>query len=410
MFNPHLSTPTEGPVTMDKQTFDIKPITPISSWERTPRFPSNIRYPLDTVATVTGLSKYFIKKATGCITDLSAEAVTFLLEQDAFGETFVPRSRILEYLDSVLKHNETPKPATSPMVFGLVQGDAKALIPRIPDHSIQCVVTSTPYWAMRVYDDMQPTVWADGEHCPFGMEQTPESFIRHSVEILHELYPKLTMSGSVWWNIMDTYNTRTQIRGNAVEVLRAMQGLDRRSWSEHSHKRYSHGHAYLKDGEQCLIPQRIAERASRIGFYVKSMISWIKSSSLPEPQHSRVSRNVEYVIHLTKTRTPFFDKESFRTLPPNLGGKQPFESNKLSDFWYLPTSTGREDHGAQFPLELPSRCIALSSKKGDVVLDPFVGSGTTAQAALALERNYIGIDTSQHYITQAKERAVPRSL
>jgi len=393
---------------MSNKKYDIKPITPISSYS--PKNIPNAKYSISKVAQVTGMSEYFVKKVTGATTYVSSSDVALLLEQDAFGETFVPRSKIFDYLENDRKRQcDRDKSTNHEIVSGLHHGDSKELIQRIPDGHVQCVVTSTPYWAMRLYDNMKPTVWADGDVCPFGMEQTPEAFIRHSVEILADLYPKLSDSGSIWWNIMDSYNTRTQIRENAAEALRAMQGLDTRSWSDHTYKRYSAGHSYLKDGEQCLIPQRIAERASRIGYYVKSIICWAKSSSLPEPQKSRVSRNIEYVIHLTKTRTPYFDKEQFRTLPPDLGGRQPMESDKLSDFWYLPTSAGRDGHGAQFPIELPCRCIALSTKPGDVVLDPFIGAGTTAHAAVLLNRRYIGFDISETYINLAESR-IPQSL
>src|SRR5690606_39712914 len=130
------------------------------------------------------------------------------------------------------------------------------------------------------------------------------------------------------------FHTRTQIRGSAVEALRAMQGKDKRRWSEHDCRRYSAGHAYLKDGEQCLIPSRIAERASRMGFFVKTVITWAKTGTLPEPQNSRVSRNLEYILHLTKVRTPKFNKKAYRQLPATLGGRNNgWETDKLSDVW-----------------------------------------------------------------------------
>lgn len=201
-----------------------------------------------------------------------------------------------------------------------VVGDALQLIGRLKDGSVNTVVTSTPYWAMRVYDEPGERLWADGEYCSFGLEQTPEGFIRHSVEVLHALLPKIAADGSVWWNIMDSYNTRTQIRGSAVETLHAMQGKDGRSWKDHEYLRYSAGHSYLKDGEQCLIPQRIAQRAAQIGYYVKSTISWCKQATTPEPQQSRVSRNVEYILHLTRERTPKFNKAAYLELPSDLGG------------------------------------------------------------------------------------------
>lgn len=150
--------------------------------------------------------------------------------------------------------------------------------------------------------------------------------------------------------------------------------------------------------------ERIAERASRIGFYVKSMISWCKTASMPEPQQSRVSRNVEYILHLTVQRTPLFHKQAYLSLPADLGGKQDFESEKLSDFWHLPTSAGGNGHGAQFPLQLPGRCIALSTNEEDTVLDPFMGSGTTAMASVILNRHYIGFDISDKYIQLAARR------
>jgi hypothetical protein len=267
------------------------------------------------------------------------------------------------------------------------------------------VATSTPYWALRLYNDPYLATWGDEEVCPYGHEQTPEGFVRHTTEILSALYDVLPDDGSVWWNVMDSFNTRTQIRSNAVEALRAMQGRDGRSWRDYECRRYSAGHSYLKDGEQCMIPGLIAERASRIGFYVKSTITWAKTSTLPEPQESRVSRNLEYVLHLSKVRTPYFNKDAYRSLSPFLGGRNNgSETDKLSDVWILPTSNGRDGHGAQFPIALPGRCIALSTVDNDIVLDPFVGAGNTGVAALALGRRFVGIDACQEYLATAKRK------
>lgn len=381
-------------------SYEIKPYTAIGS---IPSDRTEERYPLDIVLPVLGMNEYFVKKVIGKHSLLSEEMIVELLEQDAFSETFVPRSKVLQYLRKRVARttDNTFKDNITITANRLYKGDAITLIDQLEDRSIQCVVTSTPYWAMRVYDQLLMKEWADGEVCAYGLEQTPEAFIRHSVETLYRLQPKLTETGSVWWNIMDSYNTRTQIRSNAAEALYAMQGHDKKSWKDHKYKRYSAGHSYLKDGEQCLIPQRIAERASRIGYYVKSTISWCKTACMPEPQQSRVSRNIEYVLHLSLQRTPLFNKDAYLSLAPELGGKQSYESEKLSDFWYLPTSAGGNGHGAQFPIQLPGRCIALSTKKDDIVLDPFVGAGTTAIAAVTLGRKYIGFDISDEYLNLA---------
>jgi DNA modification methylase len=142
-----------------------------------------------------------------------------------------------------------------------------------------------------------------------------------------------------------------------------------------------------------------------MGFYVKSTITWAKTSTLPEPQESRVSRNLEYVLHLTKIRTPHFNKEIYRSLPAALGGRNNgSETDKLSDVWTLPTSSGRDGHGAQFPIALPGRCIALTTSRDDVVLDPFAGAGNAGVAALALGRRFIGIDICQEYLDTAERK------
>lgn len=383
---------------------DIKPQTEIRSLDRGKYQTVETLFPIDRVAPLVGFQTTFIRKVCGRKSALTVSDVISLLDQDAFRETFVPRSKIIEHLLT-----EEPQVKTRGVLGSkrsvLLHDDVLHGLRELPSGSVQCVVTSTPYWALRVYKESFNANWSDGEICPFGHEQTPEGFLRHTTEVLSLLQRVLSDTGSIWWNIMDSFNTCTQIRGNAVEALRAMRGEDRRRWSEHECRRYSAGHAYLKDGEQCMIPALIAERASRMGFYVKSVITWAKTSTLPEPQESRVSRNLEYVLHLTKTRTPFFQKDSYRTLPNAMGGRNaPSETDKLSDVWVLPTSAGRDGHGAQFPIPLPARCIALSTQKDDVVLDPFVGAGNSGIAAMALGRKFIGIDVCKEYLDTARER------
>lgn len=364
-------------------------------------------FTVEEVAPVVGLQPTFVRRVVGSSKKLLGfEDIERLLLLDDAAETFVPRSRVVAYFERLasLKGVDQLKPHKIPL-NQVVCGDAHKLIPSLDDESIDCVVTSTPYWAVRIYGTPKLVHWADGEVCPFGHEQTPEGFIRHSVEILFLLKSKLTKCGSIWWNVGDTFNTRTQIRGNAAETLRAMRGLDRRRWTEHNCRRYSAGHAFLEDGEQSLVPQRIAERASRIGYLVRSMISWSKDGSMPEPTKSRVTKSVEHIIHLTKVRTPFFDKEAYRTTPAMLGGRNPlFEHDKVTDVWHLPTSSGGAGHGAQFPLALPGRCISLSTKEGGVVLDPFAGSGTSGLAALKLKRQFVGFDVSQEYVDLANKK------
>jgi hypothetical protein len=371
-------------------------------------------FPTSRVASLVGMSPSFVRSVLGRSRDeeVSLADVLVLLEQDAFAETFVPRSRIPAFL---LKQPPTSGEGgliAIPAEYDLIQGCAQKLIPRLQASSVQCVVTSTPYWGTRLYEDAFIVPWADGEICAFGNEQTPEGFIRHTVELLYLLRPSLALSASVWWNLMDTYNTRTQIRRNASETLRAMRGEDERGWTDHDCRRYSAGHSYLKDGDQCLIPAKVAERASRIGYFVKSVITWKKDGSMPETVGTRVTRELEYIIHFSVDRTPTFYKDVYLQLPQALGGRnRDYESEKLTDVWCLKTSSGRDGHGAQFPIELPARCIALSTKEGDVVIDPFVGAGTSVIAARRLGRRCIGFDISESYLRVARRRALhPRSI
>lgn len=384
---------------------DIHPRSSTSGWA--PIGAQNDEtFSIEEVAPIVGLQPAFVRRVIGKARPLSFADIEKLVLLDDAAETFVPRSKIATYFRRLASRRGVEK--LRPHSIGLNQvicGDAHKLIPSLGDRSIDCVVTSTPYWAVRIYGTPKPVEWADGETCPYGHEQTPEGFVRHSVEILFLLKPKVSDTGSVWWNVGDTFNTRTQIRGNAAETLRAMKGLDRRKWTEHNCRRYSAGHAYLEDGEQSLIPQRIAERASRIGYLVRSMISWSKNGSMPEPTASRVTKSVEHIIHLTKVRTPYFDKEAFRKTPAMLGGRNAlFEDDKVTDVWHLPTSTGGDGHGAQFPLALPGRCISLSTKEKCVVLDPFAGSGTSGLAAVRLKRQFIGFDVSQEYVDLANKK------
>lgn len=391
---------------------DIKPKSPVHRLKRD-YAPAAMEQRFDTglVAAVVGMSRHFIVRALDYPTGsrpatLSLAQVLELLDVDGYQETFVPRSRVPDYLlTGAPRQAATFKPRHD---VEFVEGDARELLLTLAPQSVQCVVTSTPYWGMRVYDNHRDVEWADGESCPYGLEQTPEGFIRHTIELLYLLKPAIAATGSVWWNLMDTYNTRTPIRASALAKLQAMAGHADYAlgWTEHLAVRHSAGHIYLDDGEQSSIPARVAERASRIGYKLKSLITWNKNST-PESVRSRVTRQAEYVLHLSVQRAPLFKKAAWQQLPARLGGVnlEHESSEKLTDIWCLPTSTGQNGHGAEFPLALPARCIALSSNEGDLVLDPFVGAGTTALAAMELGRRCVGFDISNTYVQIAKKRA-----
>lgn len=396
-------SPTSEP-TITAELPDIKPKTPVAGLAREAYQERTETFPIDDVVPLVGMTRGFIKRVVGNKSMLNVTDVLALLDQDAYAETFVPRSRIVDYLLKGLQRKHDPV-QDLPDSWSLLHGDFLDLAYKLPRASVQCVMTSTPYWGTRIYKGSRIVQWADGEKCAFGHEQTPEAFVRHTVEVLYHLRPLLTESASVWWNLMDTFLTRTQIRGNAYEALKAMDGRSQEKWKDYAHHRYSHSHSYLKDGEQCNIPGLVAARASRIGYYLKSVITWAKISSLPEPQISRVSRSIEYVLHLSTVRAPKLYKEAYKQWGIGLGGRNElYEGDKLSDYWVIPVSPGGDGHGAQFPTALPARCITTSTDPRDIVFDPFVGSGTTGVAAVSLGRRFIGIDVSAEYLTLAETK------
>lgn len=387
---------------------DIHPVTPVSGRTGTMNdYDLAQSFERRLVASVVGMSESFIQRALGERTrTVTLERVLFLLELDAFSETFVPRSKVPAYLSNLAIAETVPLSLRER--HSLLHGSARDLIPKLPANSINCVVTSPPYWGTRVYEAAFEVEWADGDVCSLGHEQTPEGYIRHVVETLHLLKSALEESASLWLNLRDTFNTRAPIRRSASETLRAMSGTESQRWSDFDIRRHSAGHSFLKDGEQCMIPGRIAERASRVGYWLKSSIVWKKTTSMPEPIRSRPSRATEIILQLSLRRNPFFDKTPYNVLPASLGGRdQRHESERLSDVWCLPPSAGLEGHGAQFALALPARCISLTSRKEDLVLDPFVGAGTTTLAAARLGRRSIGFDVAEVYLTAAR-RALAR--
>jgi DNA modification methylase len=399
---------------------DIYPKSPIRRLRRDD-YKRHLHRPIDTAAAaaVVGMSYNFVVRAVGYSSGSRPPSITLgqvfeLLDLDEYEETFVPRSLVGDYLLRTAALDEEAQQASDAVELPidhlaprLVKGHAGDLLRLLPARSVQCAVTSSPYWGMRLYEDPRVVHWADGEHCSYGYEQTPEQFIRHTVELLYLLKPVLTDDGSVWWNLMDTYNTRTPIRGSSREKLKAM-GEDPEyalGWTEHPACRHSSGHMYLLDGELTMIPARVAQRASRIGYRVKSYITWNKATT-PEPVKSRVTRQAEVILHLSAGTTPYFNRRIWADLEERLGGwNAAYESpEKITDVWYLPTASGTNGHGAEFPISLPGRCISLTSEPGDLILDPFVGSGTTALAAMELGRLCIGFDTSQTYLNTARKR------
>jgi len=308
----------------------------------------------------------------------------------------------------------------------IVQGNCLDWMRRMPRDFVQTVVTSPPYWGVRRYPDDQETAWSDGTTVAFGQEKNPEEYVRHSLEILRHLHRVVCDDGVVWWNIGDAYMTRAYVRTASNERLDAIEGRHKVSWKDYPVRRYSAGHPYLKDKDLALIPFQVALGAQRLGWWVRSVIIWSKRNTMPEPVKDRPTTAHEYILMLTKSRLYTYNA-SGRTEKAMSDWTHPDAQNGHSysngsgngrrnqrsfwdfnsteyDIWVANTSTGDRDHAAPFPLDVPLRCIASSTTKpGDIVFDPFAGSGTTLVAARRLGRRYFGCEIAPTYITQAAD-------
>ncbi len=219
--------------------------------------------------------------------------------------------------------------------------------------------------------------------------------------------------GTIWWNVGDSYMTRMIMRSSSADRIRHYGG-ERTKWAGNPHRRVSSGHAYLKDKDLALIPEQIAIGAQRAGYWVRSIVIWSKEphdsstsgkqgrTHVPESVLDRPVTGHEYLLMLTKSKKYSYFKPKSNGRP---GGAAPLNVRSV---WRFPPVNGAGDHVARFPDELPRRCIELSTKKGDVVFDPFSGAGTSLRVAAALGRKFIGSDVSKTYVDLAR-RSVAQS-
>lgn len=284
---------------------------------------------------------------------------------------------------------------------------------QMPAGIVQAVVTSPPYWGVRKYPGETAARWADGSVIALGEEPTIEQYAAHSLEVLRHLKRVLKPDGVIWWNIGDTYQTRAYLRASSSERLRAIEGDRRDVWREYPHKRYSAGHAYLKDKDLTLAPFLVAMGAQRIGLYVRAIIIWHKDNAGLDSAKDRPAATHEYLILMAKSRFYKYFAENereeavTRAVIDRKNGHL-VDRRNLRTVWKFPPGNRDSNHVAAFPPELPRRCLRPSLRSqpepGDLVLDPFAGSGTTLKEAKALDRRYFGCDILSDFVVEAKSR------
>ena len=242
-------------------------------------------------------------------------------------------------------------------------GDARSL--PWPDGSVDCFVTSPPYWGQRDY----------GHPDQIGLEATYLDYIENLNKVADEMWRCLTDAGIVWLIIGDTFNTRAIIRPSSHQGgLGHDNESIRLSWSEARDRglvRYSARQPGLKDKDLMGLPWRVANAWVARGWFLRADVIWAKPWCAPENCVDRPRRMHEYVFMFTKSSRSAYRRE---------------DEIEHGSVWTIePTGSGGE-HTAAFPDELVRRCIAPSTRPGDVVADPFGGSGTTARVATEMGR------------------------
>lgn len=302
---------------------------------------------------------------------------------------------------------------------------ASELLAMLPDNSVDCVVTSPPYFGLRDY----------GVAGQIGLEPTPQAYVQTLVTLFRELRRVLKDSGSFWLNLGDSYTGSG--KGGQSEEKRS------ENWQpEYSNKGENYG---LASKNLLLIPHRVAIALQDDGWIVRQDNVWHKPNPMPESVTDRTTRAHEYVFQFAKSGRYWYDAEAIqeRSVTGDISsprgsmgvlgtlnagkrdrraGKGRFEyegkgkhdgskafvvinerRNKRS-VWTFPPAQFRETHFATFPPELPEICIRAGCPPGGLVLDPFMGSGTTALVARAEGRDYIGSELNPDYIDIARRR------
>jgi site-specific DNA-methyltransferase (cytosine-N4-specific) len=280
--------------------------------------------------------------------------------------------------------------------------------------TVQTCVTSPPYYGLRDYGH-------DGQ---IGNEQTPQEFIDNLVEVFACVWDVLADDGTLWVNLGDSYaNNSSQASNNG----RAGFGNDR----EKVVNRIGNGY---KQKDLMGMPWRLAFALQDFGWYLRQDIIWHKPNPMPESVTDRCTKSHEYIFLLTKNQNYYFDHESIKEPTKTksegirFGGNKygdnddpkyatksgnvskEYEKANKRDVWIVPVKPYSGSHFAVFPTELIEPMILAGSRVGDIVLDPFFGSGTTGQVSQALGRKWIGCELNKSYETLQNQRVSQQGL
>ena len=311
------------------------------------------------------------------------------------------------------------------MNLEIKQGDCLEVLKTLPSESINCCITSPPYWGLRDYGH-------DGQ---IGLESTPEAYVAKIVEVFREVRRVLREDGMCWVNLGDSYAS------NGC-YINAWMKKDHNKEKQHlhtsNHTRYEDRKAFrggewrIKAKDLVGIPWRVAFALQADGWYLRQDIIWAKPNPMPESVTDRCTKAHEYIFLMSKNPNYYFDNKAIQEpcttqegrpsaivrdrvygynskqaiLGRARGGEEtpePSTRNKRS-VWSINVKPYKEAHFATFPKELIEPCVLAGCPKDGTILDPFGGSGTTAEVAIENGRNALLIELNPEYIELAKTR------
>ena len=354
------------------------------------------------------------------------------------------------------------------MSIEILEGNCLDTLKQLPDQCVNTCITSPPYWGLRDYgtatwiggdpncnhmrdSKVNPNGNTDTGHkamfdqenavgdaiykseCPkcgakrkdqqLGLEDTPDQFVENLVNVFREVRRVLKDDGTVWLNLGDSYHRSGSDQPTQKGMLNT-SGINEKYGWDHKHKNKL---INLKPKDLVGIPWKVAFALQADGWYLRQDIIWHKPNPMPESVKDRCTKSHEYIFLLSKNAHYYFDQEAIKestttkdniirnrdeTKLNNTPGRTRMEGLKTNEYetknkrsvWTVTTKPYSEAHFATYPHDLIIPCIKAGCPENGTVLDPFGGSGTTAQVAAQLNRNAILCELNPEYIKIANQR------
>ena len=295
----------------------------------------------------------------------------------------------------------------------ILYGDCRDTLKQFDEQARTCV-TSPPYYGLRNYGN---------EENQIGQEKTPEEFIDQLVNVFKEVRNVLTDDGTLWVNLGDSYYNYRPGKGQSYpkqSVSKTNQDLPTQC-NKRGNKLDG-----LKEKDLIGIPWMFAFAMRSDGWYLRQDIIWHKPNPMPESVKDRCTKSHEYIFLLSKNKKYYYDNEAIKEpvkkdwgkrdrtsgkyhnpgtgIQPHSGLTKSYDRKNKRDVWSITNKPYKGSHFAVFPPDLITPCILAGSEKGDIILDPFMGSGTTAMVAKQLGRDYIGCELHEEYSNLIDQR------